>query len=147
MAATGMQHVALNCRDRIAQERFYCEHFGFRRCQVMHLGPGPDEEFVMLRLGEARLELFSGGQQAASSSGGEQAIGFKHMAFEVTGLDEMVASLHSAGIETDDIIDCGGMVKGLRVCFFKDPEGNILELVDGWADEADPPELPDGAAN
>ena len=131
MAATGMQHVALNCRDRIAQERFYGEPLGFRRCLVLHLGPGPDDACVMGRLGAARLELFSGGQQAASSSGGEQAIGFKHMAFEVTGLDEMVASLHSAGIETDDIIDCGGMVKGLRVCFFKDPEGNILELVDG----------------
>ena len=27
------------------------------------------------------------------------------------------------------------------VCFFKDPEGNVLELMQGWQDQPDPPQM------
>lgn len=41
-------------------------------------------------------------------------------------------------IETGGIHDAGKHGPGLRGCFFKDPEGNILELMEGWQDEATP---------
>ena len=50
-------HLALNCHDRVAQEAFYAEHFGFHRARTLNIGK-PDE-FVMLRLGDAWLELFN----------------------------------------------------------------------------------------
>ncbi|MFO7958313.1 MAG: VOC family protein, partial [Candidatus Brocadiia bacterium] len=66
MAAT-VQHVALNCRDRVAQEAFYSDVFGFERARVFNAGE-PDE-FVMLRLGDVRMELFQ--SDARDASGGE----------------------------------------------------------------------------
>jgi glyoxylase I family protein len=130
-------HLAMNCRDRIAQERFYTRHFGFRRARVFH--PGQENEFVMLRLGDCCIELFDSPDPGAEA--GDQPVGFKHVAFEVDDLDATVAGLQADGVETGDIIDAGGMVGGLRVCFFQDPEGNTLELMEGWHDEPNPPPL------
>ncbi len=33
------------------------------------------------------------------------------------------------------IIDCPHVTPSLRICFFKDPRGNILELMEGWKDD------------
>jgi glyoxylase I family protein len=38
MIKTTFAHVALNCRDIAAIERFYTRHFGFRRARVINLG-------------------------------------------------------------------------------------------------------------
>jgi len=130
---TAVQHVALNCRDVRAQEEFYGRCLGFRRSRVFQAGtPG---EYVMLRLGATCLELFpataSGGREGA---GGEQAVGFKHLAFEVDDLDEAVTALRDGGVRTGEIIDCSAVVEGLRICFLDDPEGNCLELMQGYTD-------------
>ncbi len=50
-----------------------------------------------------------------------------------------VARLKAAGVEPGEIIDAGKHVPGLRICSFKDPAGNIVELMHGWLDE-DPAE-------
>jgi glyoxylase I family protein len=127
-----IQHIAINCRDIKAQEEFYTKHFGFRRCRVFNAGkPG---EFLMLRLGSICLEIFSA-DNADSLSGGEQPVGFKHLAFEVDDIDVAVANLHADGIETQDIADCSGVIEGLRICFFNDPDGNLIELMQGFKDE------------
>jgi glyoxylase I family protein len=128
-----IMHIALNCRDRVAQERFYTTHFGFRRARVFN--PGGDNEFVMLRLGGCCIELFNSPDPAGT--GGDQPVGFKHLALEVDDLDATVRGLHDDGVATGDVLDTP--VEGLRVCFFKDPEGNTLELMQGWRDEEHPP--------
>ena len=129
-----VQHLALNCRDRLAQEAFYTRHFGFRRARVFL--PGQPGEFIMLRLGSMCLELFGAGPAAASGQvGGEQAVGFKHLAFEVPDLDAALAGLRADGVVPEPVIDAGKHVAGMRICFFRDPEGNILELMEGWEDE------------
>ena len=127
----GVQHIAFNCRDRAAQEAFYAKHFGFRRARV--LNAGRDDEFVMLRSGSTCVELFSAA--ADQASGGEQAVGFKHLALEVADLPAAVAALKADGIQTDPVIDCSDIVAGMRVCFFNDPEGNRLELIEGYQDD------------
>jgi len=126
-----LQHIAFNCKDRIAQERFYTTHFGFARARVFN--PGAPGEFVMIRRDETCLELFASAD--ASQRGGEQAVGFKHLAFEVDDLDAMVAALVADGVAVEGIIDCAEHVPGMRVCFFNDPEGNRIELVEGYRDE------------
>lgn len=128
-----IQHVALNCRDINVQERFYTKHFGFKRSRVFNAGtPG---EFRMLRLGPACIELFTATDCPAGAKGGEQAIGFKHLAFEVQDIDAAVAALAADGVKTDNIIDCSAIVPGLRVCFFSDPDGNRVELMQGYRDQ------------
>ena len=70
---------------------------------------------------------------------GEQPVGFKHLAFEVASLEETIRGLKADGVETGEVIDCGPVVPGLRICFFKDPEGNSIEIMQGWSDDANPP--------
>ncbi len=127
-----IQHFAMNCIDRHRQEALYTKHFGFKRARVFNRDT--DGEFVMLRLGGFCLELFDN-PDAGEARGGEQAVGFKHLAFEVGNIDQKVAELNAAGVETDAIIDCDAVCRGMRVCFFKDPDGNILEIMEGYQDE------------
>jgi glyoxylase I family protein len=128
-----VQHIAFNCRDHRQQAAFYTKHFGFKQARLFCAGE--PHEFIMLRLGACCLEFFTAPPEKRPETGGEQAIGFKHLAFEVPSLEAAIASLQADGLTTDPIIDVGSTVPGLRICFFRDPEGNILELMQGWQDE------------
>lgn len=128
-----IQHVAFRCTDRDRQEKFYTKHFGFKRARVFNRGK-PDE-FVMLRLGSTCMELFPGSAADAQKRGGEQAIGFTHLAFEVPSIAEAVKRLQADGIKTEPVFDCSGDSPGLSVCFFADPDGNRIEIMQGWTDE------------
>jgi glyoxylase I family protein len=128
-------HIAFNCRDLAAQEAFYTKHLGFKRSRTFNRGK-PDE-FFMLKLGSVRLEMFQTDRaKTAALKGGEQPIGFKHLAFEVAKLEPILDTLRADGIVADAIIDVGGIVPGFRIVFFRDPEGNIIELMEGYRDEA-----------
>jgi glyoxylase I family protein len=138
--ANVVHHIGFNCRDRIAQERFYTRHFGFRRVRVFNAGePG---EFVMTALGEVRVEFFGAANPGPSDRGGERKVGFKHMCIGVPDVKAKAAALKAAGVDVDPVIDCTHQVPGLYVCFFRDPEGNVVELMQGWQDEEAPPALP-----
>ncbi len=128
-----IQHIALNCRDIKVQEQFYTKHFGFRRSRVFNADT--PNEFIMLRLESTCLELFSAKGDGNGHMGKEQLVGFKHLAFEVPDLEEAIEGLQRDGIQTDDIIDCAAVVEGLRICFFNDPDGNRLELMQGYQDQ------------
>jgi glyoxylase I family protein len=134
MSHVAINHIALNCRDLAAQEVFFSKHFGFQRSRTFNAGK-PDE-FIMLKLGPVRLELFpTDSAKTGYQQGGEQVIGFKHLAFEVPKLEPAIEALRADGIEPDPIIDVGQVIPGFRIVFFRDPEGNILELMEGYRDE------------
>lgn len=117
-----------------AQEAFFCKHFGFERSRTFNAGQ--PNEFIMLRLGSVRLELFpTDPVKVAEKKGGEQPIGFRHLAFDVERLEPVIQSLREEGIEPDPIIDNGKVIPGSRIVFFRDHEGNILELMEGYRDE------------
>jgi glyoxylase I family protein len=126
-------HLALNCRDRNASEQFYAKHFGFRRVRVFYEGTA--NEFVMLRQENACLELFSSKPENRTLTGQEQPVGFTHFCFEVDDMESAVAELEADGIETEGIVDASGILEGLQVCFFKDPDGNRLEFLKGYRDQ------------
>jgi len=128
-----LQHLALNCANLKKQEQFYSRHFGFRRARVFNANT-PDE-FVLLRLGPMCLELFQAPAEHTSLVAKAQPVGFQHFAFAVSDLEATLAALHADGLPTDNIIDCGAIVPGMRICFFHDPEGNRIELVQGYKDE------------
>ena len=126
-----IQHIAFNCKDLKRQEAFYTRHFGFKRVRTFNAGT--PNEFFILRLGSACLELFSA--QDPEAKAGEQPVGFKHLAFEVPNLEKAIAALNEDGITTENIIDCSKVHPGMRVCFFNDFDGNRIELMEGYADE------------
>jgi glyoxylase I family protein len=127
-------HIALNCRDVARQEAFYSKHFGFKRSRTFNRGQ--PNEFIMLKLGTIRLELFPGdAEKMAGGRGGEQTVGFKHLAFDVPKLEPVLDGMRADGIEPDPIIDVGHLGPGFRIVFFRDPEGNVLELLENYRDE------------
>jgi glyoxylase I family protein len=128
-----IHHIALNCRNIKAQEKFYTKHFGFRRSRVFN--PDTPNEFIMLRLESTCLELFTAKDGGSGHTGKEQPVGIKHLAFEVPDLEKAIAGLQTDGIQTDEIIDCASVAEGLRICFFNDPDGNRLEFMQGYKDQ------------
>ena len=129
-----LNHIALNCHNLAAQEAFYTKHFGFKRCRTFRRGePG---EFFMMKLGTTRLELFpTDAEKTATERGGEQPVGFKHLAFDVPKLEPAMEALLADGIVCDPVIELPHLAPGFRIVFFRDPEGNILELMEGHQDE------------
>ena len=129
-----VQHIAFYCRNLAAQEAFYTKHFGFKRSRTFH--KGEPNEFFMLKLGSVRLELFPPGASVTpADKGGEQPIGFRHLAFEVEKLEPVLESLRADGVEPDKIIELPQLWEGFRIVFFRDPDGNILELMENYRDE------------
>lgn len=128
-------HIAFYCSDLKAQEEFYTRHFGFKRCRTFN--KGKPNEFFLLKLGDMRLELFSADREkSVGMQGGEQPIGLRHIAFNVPKLEPVIAALVADGVEPDEIKDCSHICPGLRIAFFRDPDGNIVELMEGYTDEA-----------
>ena len=55
--------------------------------------------------------------------------GFRHIGFKVDRLDERAEVLKAAGVEFKlDPLDAEGKV---RICFFFDPDGTLLEMIQG----------------
>ena len=90
----------------------------------------------MLKLGSVRLELYPSDSANADQKGGEQLVGFKHLAFDAPQLEPVIESLPGpTAIEPDPIVDINKHIPGSRVVFFRDPEGNLIEFLEGYRDE------------
>ena len=124
----GFQHIAFNCRDKSAMERFYVKYFAFRRARVFN--PGEPGEFVMLRLGGTCMEFFQA-KAGPADRAGEQKVGYKHAAIAVEDVEKTAARMKADGVDIDRVIDCSNVAPGMKVCFFRDPEGNVAELMQG----------------
>jgi glyoxylase I family protein len=134
--STFINHIAFGCRDLARQEKFYTKHFGFKRSRTMKRGtPG---EFFMLKLGSIRLEFFPPNPDqplSPEAKGGEAPVGYRHLAFDVPKLEPVIEALKADGVSVDPIIELGHLGPGFRIVFFRDPEGNILELMESYCDE------------
>lgn len=140
-------HMGLVCRDPIAVERFYTRHFGFSRGRVY--APGPDQ-VVMIKSGNLYLELFPATEDTdtpPATGAGPEYPGWRHLAFLVDDLAEKLAEIGDEAPVTLGPLDMSGFIPGMRVAWIADPEGNIVELNEGYIDEPDPPALTGDAAS
>jgi len=134
-------HVAIECKDPIAIERYYTKNFGIAQARVF--GPGAGQ-VVMLRDGDFSLELFTATQEAPVPPAGEagpEYPGWRHIAFLVPDLDAKLAEMGSDAKITLGPVDMSNFIPGMRVAWVADPEGNIIELNQGYRDEENPPPL------
>jgi glyoxylase I family protein len=138
--STSFSHVAFACDDPIAVERWYTKHFGLARKRVYL--PGPDQVVVIGTDGLA-LELFpaKGERPVPPEADGPWQPGYRHLAFVVEDLDAALAALGDDAQVTLGPLDLGDFIPGMRVAWVSDPEGNIVELNEGYVDERDPPPL------
>jgi glyoxylase I family protein len=136
-----MHHIGFNCEDPLAIERWYARHFGFERLRVYL--PGPDQ-VVVIGNGGVALELFPATGEAPGPRGendGPTHPGWRHIAFLVDDLDAKLAEMGEDAKPTLGPVDMSAFIEGMRVVWISDPEGNIVELNQGYTDETNPPPL------
>ena len=141
MTAVNFHHVAISCRDPLAVERFYTEHFGFTRSRVIPLG---NVQLVFIKSGNLYLELFQAeGDAPAPPAGadGPHYPGVRHLAFKVDDVDAKLAELGAAARVTLGPLDFDAFIPGWRTVWVADPEGNIVEISQGYVDQENPPAL------
>jgi glyoxylase I family protein len=100
---------------------------------------------VIIANGGTYLELFPAKGEAPADrtgdGGGPEYPGWRHVAFLVDDLDAKLAELGDDAQITLGPIDMSGFIEGMRVAWISDPEGNIVELNQGYEDEKNPPPL------
>ena len=133
-------HVALSCADPARTEQFYTQYFGFRRVRTIPLGEGNEIVFlkndhsIYLELFRADAELPAGLPAAAGD--GPHYAGIRHLDFQVESVDATLATLGDAAEVTLGPLDFEAFIPGWRTVWVKDPDGNIVEISQGYADEA-----------
>jgi glyoxylase I family protein len=128
--------VALSCRDPLAVERFYTRHFGFRRARVI------GEDLVFIKSDSVYLELFRAeGSAPLPPAGGDgpHYPGWRHIAFQVEDVDAVLAAMGADAHITLGPLSFDEVIPGWRTVWIADPEDNIVEISQGYVDEAHPP--------
>ena len=141
MTATTFNHVGIACQDMAVIERFYCQHFGFNRARVVPLG---DTQIVFIKSGNTYLELFQAKEDAPVPKAKEDGPWYprwRHIAFAVDSVDAKLAEMGDAANITLGPFDFNDFIQGWRGVWLADPEGNIIELAQGYVDEENPTPL------
>jgi glyoxylase I family protein len=135
MTTAVFAHVGLTCKDPIAIEEFYTRHFGFKRARVIALGT---EQIVFIKSGGLYLELFLAKEPAPFAPPGQDGYGWpgvRHLAFAVEDVEAKLAELGEAVKVTLGPADFSDFIPGWKGAWVADPEGNIIELSQGYQDD------------
>lgn len=118
-----IQSVYINVSDVGASVAFYVEHLGAVPLHVDEHGAELDAVTATLRL--VRTDT----PDATTWIADDLQAGFRHIGFKVADIDARVAALKLAGVRFHlEPIDAEGKV---RITFFYDPDGTLVELVEG----------------
>ena len=142
MSEVRFHHISLTCQDPIAVERFYTQHFGFSRARVVPLG---EAQIVFIRNREMYLELFQAIQTApiAPAEGdGYPWPSVRNFSFMVDNVDAKLAAMGEDAKITFGPLSFDAFIPGWRSVWLRDPAGNIVQLTQGFVDQASPPPLP-----
>ena len=141
MVNANFHHVAISCQDPLAVERFYTKHFGFTRSRVIPLG---ETQLVFIKSGTLYLELFQAEGAAPEppvGGDGPHFPGWRHLAFKVDDVDAKLAAMGDDAKITLGPLDFGAFIPGWNTVWVADPEGNIVEISQGYVDQENPPAL------
>jgi catechol 2,3-dioxygenase-like lactoylglutathione lyase family enzyme len=114
---TGVNHVIYPVRDVARSLRFYRDVLGIEQVPVMQPNVDP-ERMVWLRLpSRTMLHLIRGDTVPAPDP--------IHIAFEVAEFDVVLRAVEEHGLK---VLNTGTRGDGQRYLFFRDPDGNRVEL-------------------
>ena len=108
-----LDHIGINVKDIEKSLTFYEELFGFKEVNNFTSG---EEKISMIDVGEGILEFVQ--------KPGLPLIA--HIAFHDPKFDETLTKLEDKGIT----IRLETMGDGSRICFFSDPEGYVIEIME-----------------
>ena len=142
MRILSTHHVALITRDFARLRSFYVETLG-----LAVVGAFAGYLIVFLAAGSTTIELIEEewpGSVADGVDGADRA-GWNHLALEVEDVDAAYAELAARGIPfTVAPEDFPPEAPALRIAFLRDPDGNLVELVQPLGRRYPPPTGADG---
>jgi glyoxylase I family protein len=134
MVRTVFSHMGLTCKDPAEMERFYTTFFGFKRTHVYM--PGHDQ-IVMLKKEDIYIELFKAKENSPlepPEESGYDFPGWRHICFLVDDLEAKLKEMGDNVKVTSGPLDLSSLIPGMKACWVSDPEGNIIELNEGYRD-------------
>jgi len=145
MAELEFHHISLTCQDMVATERFYTRHFGFERARVVPLGD--DNQIVFLRGPGLYLELFRASQEnplKPPANDGYPWPGVRNFSFRVDDVDGTLAAMGEDADLAFGPMSFDDFISGWRSAWLRDPDGNLVQITQGYVDQARPPPLQEG---
>ena len=118
----GVEHIAICAEDVPALIAWYQKIFQLDLIKEAEEGP-----FFLKFAGGLLLEFIEATGVIPPAPQGKEK-GLRHMALAVSPIEEMVSSLRKAGVEVVD--DFKTVPNGTKLFQFRDPEGNIIQLVE-----------------
>lgn len=121
----GIHHVAIICSNYALSKQFYIETLGFDIIREVYRKERDSYKLDLSIQGVYYIELFSFPETPARVSRPE-ACGLRHLAFEVSNLDETIAILQQKGLICEDVrVD---EYTGKRFTFTSDPDHLPIEF-------------------
>lgn len=122
-----LHHLAHTVRDLESSRNFYCSILGFS-CIQHYSRPDLQGEALLLQGPGLHLELwhFEGEEQAELTLDRIQDPGLRHLAFETDDIQSSRGRLSDRGVECTPL---SRGASGAWYCFFHDPDGLPLELI------------------
>jgi glyoxylase I family protein len=113
----GLEHTAIACSDPKSLYSWYLKHLGFR--PLLDTG---ETIYIQSANGVVLEFVFADTHPPAPLI---RDAGLRHLAFTTDDLNSSRDELENAGIEFVE----EHLLPGMRLLFFRDPEGNFLHLV------------------
>jgi glyoxylase I family protein len=125
MKIKGIHHVAILTGDYERSKRFYIDVLGFVALRETYREARKSYKLDLSVNGQYQVELFSFPAFKERASFPEQK-GLRHLAFAVDEIETAVAELIEKGVDVEEIRT--DELTHKKFCFFKDPDGQPLEL-------------------
>lgn len=118
----GIEHVGLCAEDPKTLVAWYVKVLGFRIVRALE-----EHRTYFLRAHDGgMLEIYPAQQSTDPVDNVHR--GVRHIALSASNLDAEIDRLRSAGVTVPD--DTMVVTSDMRLAFFRDPEGNLLHLVE-----------------
>ena len=134
MIKATFSHIGLTCENPLKIEEFYIKYFGFKRTMVYNYA---GIQIVMIKSDNIYLELFQATENSPlklPKETGYNYQGWRHICFLVDDLDKKLEEFEDDIKITLGPLDMSELIEGMRICWIADPEGNIIELAEGYKD-------------
>ena len=125
-----VEHLGMAARDSVGLKEWYARVLGAEL--VFDNGKKPGA-FLLKLPGGLTLEIYPA-EAVLAETGNNLLAGWRHLALQVDSIDSAKATLEANGVNFTEPVKPA--VGGGRVLFFRDPEGNLLHLVERNADSA-----------
>lgn len=119
----GIEHIGICANDTDSLKDWYVRLLGFR---VVYENNKSPKTYILYLNDGSMIEIYPSGE--SSKIFGNRVSGIRHIALIAENFEEMCNSLYDNHVEITEAAKASA--SGNKTIFFRDPEGNILHLID-----------------